>query len=233
MRRTICLSLCAIVLAGAGAVLFGCGSSNNDQGTAFTAIGYNAMDANGLCQSTFITGLKVPISYGTTAEGFTSTALPVLSCMTLSNNLQNEFIRVERVFEDFYIEGASVQPPSSSTALSLVLGPNGTPNSNSSLPEGFKAPNQAIAPFAAIPSEVMEWIGLNRDVLPEPPFTMTVTHYVTAVTSAGDTLDSNSLSLFVAVQPDVIIPPEEATPVPDVTPTAASTEAETEAGTDA
>ena len=222
MRRAIQLGL-FIAMAGGGILLHGCGSSNNDQGMSFTAIGYNAADEDRRCQpDTFITGMTVPISFGTTGETLINAGQPIFSCIDLQNNMSTQFLRVERVFHEFYIEGASIQPPSSSAPLSIVVGPpasTSTPTAGSSLPPGFTAANNVSAPFIAVPAEVLEWITLNRNSLPEPPFTMGVTHYVTAMTSAGDRLNSNKLTMFIVVTPDVIIPPEEATPSVEPTPT--------------
>ena len=56
MRRLIQVGISLLVLGAAGGMLHGCGSSNNDQGVSFTAIGYNSMDDSRVCQpSTFIT----------------------------------------------------------------------------------------------------------------------------------------------------------------------------------
>ena len=231
MRRVIQLSLLAVILSG-GALLYGCGSSNNDQGVSFTALGYNSMDEDLKCDpETFITGMSIPISAGTTEETLANAGQAIYSCINLQNNMSTQFVRVERVFHEFFIEGASIQPPTSSAPVSIVVGPaagaSGTPTAGgSSLPQGFEAANNVSAPFIAVPAEVMEWIVLNRNVLPEPPFTMGVTHYVTGITSAGDRLNTNKLTMFVVVTPDVIIPPEE------VVDTEATPEAEDETTTE-
>ena len=231
MRRLIQVGISLLVLGGAAGALHGCGSSNNDQGVSFTAIGYNTFDENRVCQpDTFTTGMSIPISMGTTGETLVNSGQAVYSCINLQNNMTTMFIRTDRVFHEFFIEGASAQPPSSSAPLSIVLGPGkgsdaaglqGSPSS--SLPPGMTNANSMSAPFIAIPAEIMEWISLNREALPEPPFTMGVTHYVSGVTSSGDRLNSNPLTMFVVVTPDVIIPPAETTPEATVTPETTAT----------
>ncbi|NMC64133.1 MAG: hypothetical protein GYA55_13295, partial [SAR324 cluster bacterium] len=42
MRRVIQISLFIVLCGSMASLLPGCGSSNNDQGMSFTAIGYNA-----------------------------------------------------------------------------------------------------------------------------------------------------------------------------------------------
>ncbi|NMC63360.1 MAG: hypothetical protein GYA55_09365, partial [SAR324 cluster bacterium] len=105
----------------------------------------------------------------------------------------------------------------------------------SSLSPGFQAANMISAGFIAVPVEVTTWLALNRASLPEPPFTMAVTHYVTGVTSSGDRLETNKLTLFVVVTPDVIITPETTNPEVTATPKGTATPKsgdETEANTE-
>ena len=222
MRRLFQATILTGLLCAMGTVLHGCGSANNDQGVSFTLIGYNAVDSNNVCDSgTFVTGLQMPIDQGSATES-SSTADAVYGCLTIQNNMSTVGIRVDHVFHEFYIEGASVQPPSSSAPLSIVLGPSAssTPTAGSStLPSGFNAASSATVGFIAIPAEITSWIALNKNSLPEPPFTMSVAHTVTGVTTAGDRLDTNKADLYVVVTPDVIIPPDDSsdstvTPIP-------------------
>ena len=112
MRRLFQATLLGGLLCAFGIGIYGCGSSNNDQGMSFTLVSYNAVDSSGKCDpDTLLTGMEIPINSGSGSES-SSSLTAVFSCMTLQNNLSGQGLRVERVLHDFYIEGASVQPPS-------------------------------------------------------------------------------------------------------------------------
>ena len=220
MRRLFQVTILTGLLVAAGTALHGCGSANNDQGMSFTLVGYNAVTTANKCDpTTFVTGIEMPINGGSATETTTNPSAVYL-CMTLQNNMSSVGIRIDHVFHQFYIEGASIQPPDSSAPLSIVLGPSAveattTASSGisqppaSSLPPGFNVANSATVGFIAIPAEVRSWIALNKNSLPETPFTMSVSHTVTGVTTSGDRLDTNTAALFVVVTPDIIIPPSE------------------------
>jgi hypothetical protein len=57
----------------------------------------------------------------------------------------------------------------------------------------------------------MEWINLNRNALPEAPFHLIVTSYMTGISSGGDRFDTNREQLFLEMIPDNVIAPTDGT----------------------
>ncbi len=215
MKR-IFKSLAAMALI---AGLSSCGSagSGNDQGVSFTLYG-TFRDAT--C-SQGLTGLLVPLSSDPESNGSGTGSVAALG---LQNNLA-QAIRTRRVFMKYYVEGAQVQPPSTSQPLGLFLGP-GTINDNSSLPDSITGgsgesaeqlpaaaastraiANTGCAEFFAVPSEILSYLNLNRDTLPELPYKMRVELSVYGIGTAGDEYVTNPLDLYVEVLEDNIIAP--------------------------
>jgi len=227
MRRMIRIGVG--VLVGASVVFgLGCGTAtNNDQGVSVTLLGYFSPDSDGLCTATDpkpLSGAISPISDSAVTEP-TARAGEVSGCAGVLNNLSGQFIRTQRIYMDYFIPGASVQPPSTSFPMGAVVGPatgttttGSTSNSGgSSLPPSFTGDNGpgnfVVADVAVVPVEVMAWINLNRNSLPELPFTMTVTSHVRGVTSAGDVVETNDVDFAVTLTPDNIIAPTDGTTV--------------------
>lgn len=207
-----------------------CGSaSNNDQGVAFTLLGFFAagdvdgcdLPAGELGQFTPIGELDSSSIVGDSEESGDSGA--VLTYLGIQNNLTGQFIRTDRVLLSYYIEGASAQPPSTTLALSSVVGPSvvasdsssdtegGATNDpfDSSLPPGFdnESCSREFLQFMVVPPDIRAWINLNKGSLPEAPFVMTATVEVTGLTSAGARLTTNPATYDVIFTPDPIIPP--------------------------
>jgi hypothetical protein len=63
-----------------------------------------------------------------------------------------------------------------------------------------------------VPPEIGEWLALNRDSLPEPPFQMTLVTTAYGVTTAGDRIETNSLPYLIVVYEDRVITPSTGTP---------------------
>lgn len=86
----------------------------------------------------------------------------------------------------------------------------GSTAKTSSLPSGFQGfGNRVSAPFFSVPPEIRQWLAFNRTALPETPFVMEITVYAQGMTSGGDRMNTNPLSLFADVIEDRIIPPDE------------------------
>lgn len=216
MSLIIKSTVTGLLLTGAFA-LTGCGgSSNNDQGVAFTNLGFYSTDDEGVCEEAGITTAVVGLS-DLTSEG-PLTFSSVGTCLGVQNNMSTQFIRTQRVRLSYWVEGAVENPPDTIVAFTNVLGPVRTEGGegeqtgpSSSLPPGFSAPNQVIAGTVILPAEVRAWMSLNRDLLPEPPFSMVATAVVVGITSAGDQLESNPADIFVEIVPsDEVIQPSGA-----------------------
>lgn len=113
----------SLLMAAAGC---GGGGASNDQGASVSLISYNYIDNVGVClPNVASSGITVALTNGDSAEGPVSGAF---SCLTVRNNLTTQGVRVERLKLEYYIEGASEQPPATTQAWGKVLGstaPNG------------------------------------------------------------------------------------------------------------
>lgn len=220
MKKTTGL-LPRLALGGVVALLGSCGTAANDQGVSFTITSFNAVDDEGKCQMDVgVSGVSFPLSSDT--ETALSSGNVYAPCVQMQNNMSTQFIRTERAYLSFYVEGASEQPPSTVTVLGTVIGPGsdiepeGTTQTNSAstrkgtIPTGaLSIANRVVAPIIVVPSETRSWMALNRASLPEPPFNMVITASVTGVTSAGDRMESNPLSINGEVTSDLVIVPTD------------------------
>ena len=206
--------------------LVGCGSaSNNDQGTAFTFIGWfeSTPKSGATTLPTGLTRIDVPISdtVGTETAGDSGV---VGGFAGVQNNLSGEFIRLQRIFHTYFIEGAGAQPPATSYAMGGVVGPAVVTSSDatgaggtgfdSSLPPSFSDGSLGNRTFAGTPlvtPDILSWINLNRGSLPETPFTMIVTSHIVGITSSGNQLETNEIDFPIVFTADVIITPSEPT----------------------
>jgi len=217
--------------------LISCGGSGerNDQGVSFTFLGWFGAAAG----ETGVTAVVVPLASlnpevpadspdAVSADG---TPLPqgsggaVALYAGLQNNLIGQTVRVERAFHSYFIPGASMQPPDTSVNVGATLGPvphdeqnpdpfsaddEGPYNPDSTLPGGLRElPNNVFANILLLPPAGRTWIFMNKQYLPEPPFTLVITTYVDGVTSSGRRLDTNDMDLEVVITPDVVITPPE------------------------
>ena len=208
MRSLIKIGKLLGLALGVAFALAACGGgSNNDQGVSFTLAGFE--DSNG----TPIFGTAVSLTSdfevggGTSGDGIESAG--VFAVYLLYNNLSHG-IRTQRAFVSYHIDGASVQPPATTFPMGIVLGPEPTAYANNpnSLPPGFATiPNQSKANGPIVTPDVLEWIVFHKDQLPELPFIMTATTYVSGLTTAGDSVETNPIDFVVEFTPDNIISP--------------------------
>lgn len=146
----------------------------------------------------------------------------------VQNNLYGQAFRAERLVVDYYIPGATTQPPSTSGPIFMIAGPaesasqvnNGANNGNRSVDPGLRRPlftslppsfsnlcNRTLAQVAIIPQEIIEWLSFNRNELPAAPYAMEVTIRVNGVSSAGDRFDTNDATFGFEVVPESYISP--------------------------
>lgn len=215
-----------VLLAIAGGMV-ACGSSNNDQGVSFSQIGYfssfdrtDPTEPGELCDTGLAGGLVV-ISSGDGVEvPLSLTPVFFNRAQTLfQNNLVGQTIRLQGISLEYFIPGAKTQPPSSFVATSGIMGPvsldisgGGTtslpPNNiGSGAGTGTGNPNLICTEFIMIPESILQWMSLNRDQLPELPYEVVLTTTGVGVTSAGDSLQTNPLTLPIYVTEDNVIPP--------------------------
>jgi len=173
-------------------------------------LGFFNVGTDGVCQpQVYITATSFPLSSITEA---TNTSSSIFTCLGVQNNMTAQFVRTQRVLLDYFIDGATEQPPSTATAYTVVLGPVGGTTTVTNPGTGIVAPNRVVVGANVVPNEIRSWIALNRAQLPEAPFTMIVTTSVVGLTSAGDQIISNVADLQVEVTPDVVVTPTEGDP---------------------
>jgi hypothetical protein len=235
-----------IALASLGAVSLaaGCsgpGTTNNDQGIAVTFLGYFATLGAGCTAlpTQTLGGVSVPIGSGKPEPGTTLTdgnlvgidpSSGFVAVVGVQNNLFAQAYRADRLLLEYFIPGASVQPPATTVPLALLAGPgrpatttatvggvvdptNGGRNPvASSLPPTFNNTcNRVFSQTYIIPASIREWLNFNRDVLPEPPFQMELTARVSGLSSAGDRFETQAETIPVNIIPEVFVTPTEGT----------------------
>jgi len=210
-----------LIVSLLGFIMFGCGSAtNNDQGTAISLDGFFAEIEDDVECDTLPAGLL-----GTEASlgdyGFSESpgdfGGAIFAIAGISNHLSQQAFRTERVLIDYYIEGASEQPPSTTVALSALIRPSAEFDAtdsispfDSSLPPSFAEGGPCsivLASFPIVPPEIRAWVSLNRGSLPEAPFFMTAIAKVTGLSTAGDRYTTNEATFDVLFKDEPIIPP--------------------------
>ncbi len=197
LKAVVLAALCFLAIQS-------CGSTRNDQGVSFTAFGWFQIEEDDDGRLTLNEDVRVS---GTALVRTTGQSFPV--GLGLMNNMTGQAIRQERVYWDFYIEGAALQPPSTTMVLSgyLAPGPSADPadeeaeaGTGSSLPPGLNTgENMVFWILNPISFATAEWLQTHRASLPDAPFMMTATARASGVTTAGKRVDSNSLDLAVQV----------------------------------
>lgn len=257
-------------VAALSAVAIACGgngASNNDQGMSVTFLGLfnstNLSDAAGgggggmtpgnqgcgqlpsvFIGGSFRLGEAEPEPNNSTTDtnlSGTNEAGAYVSVVGVQNNLYGQVFRADRVYIDYYIPGASAQPPSTSVPVSLLAGPAESAASNvgagggatgstvrdpgirrpayTSLPPSLaNICNRALAQVTVVPAAVREWLNFNRDRTPEAPYKMEVTIRVSGLTSSGDRLDTNDGTFDFEILPETFIVPTDGMATPATTP---------------
>ncbi len=208
--------LCSLLAVGCGS------SSTNNQGVSFTLLGFFAelpeAGSEELPQGSI--GQAVPISAVNPETQAGNAVGTTTTIVGLKNNIVSQFIRTDRLKISYYIEGASKQPPNTTIAFSVLLGPGGgsssgeeggeessSSSSTSSLPDFSSIASQGFGSFPIITPDISAWLNLNRGSLPELPFTLTATVKASGVTSSGNRVDSNEAQYFIIFTPDNEIAP--------------------------
>lgn len=197
-------------------VLFaGCGSgqssSNNDQGVSFTLLGFNGV-TDGVCdEGIFVSSTTIPISL--TTETIANNG--AFRCVSVQNNLCTQGVRADRAILSYQVDGASVSIPPVVHPISRVFGSSGDcaatnvgPQAGSSLPTGFNGiGSSGTIALNIFPTQILEYISLNRNSFPETPFTMNLSAKISAVTTSGQRIETNVADHIVVVTEDNIINP--------------------------
>ena len=176
------LSLMALVIVSTALVSCG-GSTNNDQGTSFLALGF-FQDSNG---NTGDAGRTTALFSDFPLEPFAADGLDiatVLSFIGVENRLTNQFIRTTKMDCSYEIPGARIAIPDDSTTYTTVLPPAVDT-------AGVIQTSQNFTQVIVVSSDILAFLNLNINSLPEIPFRMIATCSVTGVSQAGDVFTTN------------------------------------------
>lgn len=197
-----------------------------------------------------------PITNGNSSSGTSSVGSGVdpaggfVSIVGIQNNLYGQLFRGDRVFLDYYVPGATVQPPSTNVPIAILAGPaeaaSGAAGSNTSGTTGatgsgtttgtdLRKPiatslppalqnicNRALTQVTIIPPAIREWLNFNRDSLPEAPYKLEVTIRVSGLTSSGDRLETNDGTFEFDILPETFVEPTDGLETPATSETPAS-----------
>jgi len=238
IRRYVIITVATLV-AGVIVACGGNGASNNDQGVSVSFLGvYQTYPSSATPSST-------PTSGGNNSQQSGCTNLPNLASSPstspigptngihavagIQNNLYGQFFRTNQLTLDFFIAGATVQPPSYSAGISILAGPaesafsnNGSGTGagdgsdtnngngglrqpqNTSLPPSWNAIcNTAFGRIPILPAETAAWLVNNISLIPDPPFTIDVNARFVGTSSAGDVIETNPVYVPVEIVPYV------------------------------
>lgn len=200
-------ALRTILVATLMSTLFGCGSTNNDQGVSFLLQGFATASKDG-CTGTDNLENGQSVALSEAAEGAGSD----LRAAVVARNQTVTPLRIDRVLLSYYAPGSSINIPSTSVPLGITLGaagssPNvvGTVGGSSGGASGLPTCVSATVPI--LPAAVRAFINLNRSSFPELPFDVEVSAVVSGVTSSGSRIETNDATYFIKFLPDVVINP--------------------------
>ncbi len=190
-----------------GAVSCGGTSSNNDQGTSFLAFGYFA-DTTGETGSAGQLVILAPDSATVVATSngvqFLADGNNVLTTIGLQNRLASQFIRVQRIDCSYNIPGADAgfSIPDDSFNSATIIGASPTADDRDdetgvAVPLGTEDGSRGFVEFEVASPDILAYVNVNRNRLPELPFRMNVSCRAVGVTQSGDTLTSNELVYFI------------------------------------
>ncbi len=181
----------------------GCGgASSNNQGTSFLAFGWSTLDDLADPNPDLIS-IQVPLATDATAltdaNGLALDGAAYYVGMALQNRLTTQFIRVVRIDCNYDIQGSTLSVPSDSLNVSAIIAPTEDPDAtegaNSALVE--ESGNFNYVGFPIVSTDILSYLNVNRNSLPELPFRMSATCHAVGVTQAGDTLETNEITLPV------------------------------------
>jgi len=208
LQKKVWLSFLSIVF---GMTMTACGNnSNNDQGTAFLALGYfEFVDPTSPDDVVPVTGLTFDLESdfefgnGTAAGVGTGSFQTVL--IGLENRLATQFIRSERYDCSYDVPGA--QPglliPDSVERASFVIGAAEGITTTAEGDTRFPSDNDAVRPqvlfsrISVLNTETVQFLNTNRNSLPQLPYSLTATCRAVGITQAGDVITTNPVSIPV------------------------------------
>ena len=198
LRKIYLLGLLTGVLC-LGASSCGGGATNNDQGTSFLALGFFTVVDDEIVPSTqAIVPLATDSSNFSNNNGLRADGNLVFRLLGMENRLSEQFIRATRVDCSYDVQGADIglAIPDDSVSKSFVLGATDTTEDNFAGDENVR-PQAFFMSVPVVTTDIMSFLNVNRNSLPELPYTLTATCEVVGITEAGDVLTTNPVSLSV------------------------------------
>ena len=193
------LTALAVMIAPSGCG--SAGSTNNDQGTSFTNIGYfqagSSDDSNGLAGSIIALGTDRAFitAENTGGETVLLEGQILTAAMGLTNRLRADtnqladesgnFIQVTKIDCRYQVPGAdpSLDIPTDTNFVGGLVEPG----------------DQLFVTFPIITPDLFAFLNASRNSLPEFPFRMFLACSATGVTRAGDTITTNESNFLVVV----------------------------------
>jgi len=217
------------IACAASVIILACGgngAANNDQGVAVTFLGiYGSVPTpnqggGGGAGNTQQGCVQIPVPLAITSLVLGDSSARTTAAVGVQNNLSGQFFRADRIFLDYFIPGAALQPPSTNLLVTVFAGPAGagsqgggqgggqaggavaTPTPISSLPPTFnKNCNTAFALTSIVPAVITEWLNVNSASLPAAPYILEVTARITGISSSGKVYETNPAFLPIDVLP--------------------------------
>lgn len=112
----------------------------------------------------------------------------------LENNM-DQSVNVQNVQVQLYIPGAKLSNPvvTDSVPMPISLPPAAVDD------QGARTPSKSYSQVVFVRPDVLAFLAANQNLLPKPPFDMTVVMTITAIADTGDSFDTNEVSYPVTV----------------------------------
>ena len=212
------------IACAASVIILACGgngAANNDQGVAVTLLGiYGSVPTpnQGGAGNTQQGCVQIPVPLAITSLVLGDSSARTTAAVGVQNNLSGQFFRADRIFLDYFIPGAALQPPSTNLPVTLLAGPaeasnqgggaaNGPdrglrdPNFTSLPPTFTRHCNVAFTSAIIVPPVVTEWLNVNSASLPAAPYILEVTARITGISSSGTVYETNTEYIPIDVLP--------------------------------
>jgi|GEM_PF-5728067 len=174
------------------------GATNNDQGASFQAVGWQKRNADGDPEDS--TGMSATLYTDGEASGLGSMKL---SYLKFQNNMREQYIILKKIVCDYTIpslSGHSLPVLRDEFPEGAVLGSIADEENSSggTANEEYGARRQSLE-FTVYSDNLIQYLNLNQNLIPKPPFTITPSCWGVGVTEAGDVMESNRLSYYILV----------------------------------
>ena len=215
------------IACAASVIILACGgngAANNDQGVAVTFLGiYGSVPTpnqggGGGAGNTQQGCVQIPAPLAITSLVLGDSSARTTAAVGVQNNLSGQFFRADRIFLDYFIPGAALQPPSTNLLVTVFAGPAEAGSQGggqgggqaggvvatpvSSLPPTFNRNcNTAFALTSIVPAVITEWLNVNSASLPAAPYILEVTARITGISSSGKVYETNPAFLPIDVLP--------------------------------